>query len=332
MSYKAVVADIKRKNFKPVYLLSGEEAFYIDKITSLLETSVLDDMEKEFNQTILYGRDTDIGTILECAKRFPMMSNHQVVIVKEAQHLKKVEELESYFNNPLETTVLILCWKHKKFDKRKRVAKLAAEKGVFFESKRLYESQVPDWIREYCKEHSYEIDTKACVLLTEFLGNDLGKIANEVEKLMLNIPAGSPITPDHIEHFIGISKDYNNFELQNALGQRDIAKANRIVQHFAANPKNHPLVVTLSLLYGFFSKLLAYHYTRDKSQSHLASVLKVSPYFVKDYQRAGGQYNAKKVVRVIGYLREYDLKSKGMNNTSTSDGELLKELVYKILH
>lgn len=332
MNYKAIIDNVKRKVYHPIYLLAGEEAYYIDKIAELLESSVLDDMEKEFNQTVLYGRDADIGTIMESAKRFPMMANHQVVIVKEAQHLKKIEDLEAYVENPLETTILVFCWKHKKFDKRKRIAKLIGQKGVFFESKKLYESQVPDWVKDYCAGQNYTIETKATILLTEFLGNDLGKISNEVDKLMLNVPVGSAITPDHIEHYIGISKDYNNFELQNAIGGRDVLKANRIALYFANNPKHHPLVVTLSLLYGFFSKLLAYHYTGDKSKGNLASVLRVNPFFVKDYQLAASHYPAKKVVRVISYLREYDLKSKGMNNSSAPDGELLKELIYKILH
>lgn len=332
MTFDQIIANLKRKVYHPVYFLQGDEPYFIDQITSYIEDNVLDDMEKEFNQTVLYGRDVDAGQIMECAKRFPMMSNHQVVIVREAQGMRKIEDLEAYVDNPLESTILVLCHKYKSIDKRKKFAKTVAAKGVLFESKKLYENKVPDWISSYCTGKGHQVETKATILLTEFLGTDLAKISNELDKLALNMQAGETITPDHIERYIGISKDYNNFELQNALGHKDVLKANRIVTYFAGNEREHPLVVTLGILYGFFSKLLCYHYLTDKSRNNVASVLRVNPFFVKDYQQAAQAYSAKKVVRIISYLRDYDLRSKGVGNVTATQGELLKELVYKILH
>jgi len=310
----------------------GEEPYFIDRISDFIEDSVLDEMEKEFNQTVVYGRDSDVNTIVEYAKRFPMMANHQVVIVKEAQSLKKIENLEGYMNNPVDSTILVFCYKYKSLDKRKKFTKLVAEKGVLFESKKLYENQVPDWISRNVEQKGYKIETKATLLITEFLGNDLAKVSNEINKLALNLDKGTTITPDHIEYYIGISKDFNNFELQSALGKKDVIKANQIVNYFASSPKTHPLVVTLGILYGFFSKLLVYHYSHDQSPKAIAASLRINPYFVKDYQIAAANYSAKKVVRIISYLRDYDMKSKGYNNVSAGDGELLKELIFKILH
>jgi DNA polymerase-3 subunit delta len=337
MNFKQIIADIKKKVYYSVYLLVGEESYYIDEISNFIEKNVLTDIEKEFNQTILYGKDTDVITIVNNAKRFPMMANYQVVIVKEAQNIKDIfdnKNLIHYIKNPLESTILVLCYKYKKYDKRKVFAKAmsASKKGITFESKKLYENQIPTWISNFLKQKEYSISPKAVVLLSEYLGTDLGKIANEISKLIINVPKNSEITPEHIEENIGISKDFNYFELQNALGKKDIFKANQIVNYFASNPKEHPLVVTISILYIYFSKTLIYHCLNDKSRNNVASVLSINPYFVKDFQTAYRNYNAKEIITVISYIREYDMKSKGVNNISTSGGELLKELIFKILH
>lgn len=310
----------------------GDEPYYIDKIADYIEKNVLDESEKSFNQTVVYGNDTDVHQVIDAAKRYPMMSNYQVVMVKEAQQLKKIEELDSYLDNPLNSTILVLCHKYKTIDKRKSFAKKLATKGVLFESKKLYENQIPDWINKYVLKKGYKISPPTTMLLSEYLGNDLSKIENEVSKIIINLKKGDEITTDDVEKYVGISKDFNFFELNKAVGIRDIKKANNIVHYFSKNPKDHPIVVTIGMLYAMFSKILMLHYTMDKSPNNLASILKVAPYFVKDYQIAARNYNGNKTVQVISLLRTYDLKSKGVGNVSASEGELLKELIYKIMH
>jgi len=312
--------------------LSGEEAFFIDEISDYIEANVLNEGEKEFNQTILYGKETDVPTIVSVAKRFPMMSDHQVVIVKEAQELKNIEDLASYVKQPLNSTLLVLCYKYKKFDKRKTIAKTIAKAGVFFESAKLYENKIPEWINNQLKLKGYTIRPKAAQMLTEFLGTDLSKISNEIGKLEINLPKGTEITDIIIEENIGISKDYNVFELQKALGSKDVFKANQIVTYFAANQKDNPIPKVVGVLNNFFSKLLVYHATPDKSPSNIARALSIVPFFVTDYQKAAQKYPFQKLAQIISLLREYDLKSKGVNNSSTTDGELMKELVFKILN
>ena len=332
MKFEQILNDLKNKKYHPIYLLAGEESFFIDQISDHIENSVLDDMEKEFNQSILYGKDTNVAKIVATAKRFPMMSNHQVVIVKEAQEIKKLDELSAYAENPLESTILVVCHKYKKIDKRKSLAKVVKKSGVLFESNKLYDNQVPDWINQQFSVRGYTIRPKAAIMLSEFLGTDLSKISNEIEKLVINIPKGSEITDDDIERNIGISKDYNVFELQKAIGKRDEVKCQQIVNYFAANEKNNPLVVVTGILYGFFSKLLIFHQLKDKSKMNVAKALSVNPFFVGDYQLAARNFSVPKLAQVIKHLREYDLKSKGVGNISSKDGELLKELIFKILH
>ena len=333
MDYQNILTDLKNKVYHPVYFLTGEEPYYIDIITDYIENKVLDESEKDFNQTILYGKDTDVSTIISEAKRFPMMANNNVVIIKEAQHLaKELNKLETYLENPTPTTLLVFCYKYKKLDGRKAIGKLLKKKSVFLETKKLYDNQVPDWIASNLKSKNYSIDPQANILIAEFLGTDLSKIANELNKLVINVPEGSNITPEIVEQNIGISKDFNNFELNKALGTKNIVKANQIINHFAKNEKEHPLVVTLGVLYSFFSNILKYHYLKDKSRNNAAAVLRVNPFFVQDYQIAARNYSIKKAVKIIEYLRDYDLKSKGVNAASTTNGELLKELTFKILH
>jgi DNA polymerase-3 subunit delta len=261
-----------------------------------------------------------------------MMANHQVIIIKEAQNIKKIEDLVYYASNPLKSTILVINYKYKTLDKRKKVYKEIEKNGIIFESKKLYDNQVPEWINNYLKNKNRTIDQVSSMLLTEFLGTDLSKIVNELEKLIITVPQNEKITPKHIEDNIGISKDYNNFELQSAIIKKDILKANRIVNYFSNNPKDNPIVLTITSLYYFFVKVLAVHYIKNPDQKVVAAELKVNPYFVKDYISASKKYELKKVVEIISFLREYDLKSKGYGSISATSGELLKELIFKILH
>jgi DNA polymerase-3 subunit delta len=326
--------DLRNKIYYPVYFLGGEESYYIDEISDYIEKNVLTDVEKEFNQSVIYGRETDAHSIISYAKRFPMMSNYQVVIVKEAQYLGKdeLEKFQSYFEQPLDSTLLVINYKYKKLDKRKAVFKTIAKKGVLYESKKIYDNKVPAWINNHVKEKGYSISPKASMILAEYLGTDLGKIVNEVQKLIINIPEGAEINDALIEQNIGISKDFNIFELQNAIGKKDILKANQIAAYFKANPKDNPLIKTVSLLFAYFTKVMIYARLKDKSKNNAAAALSISPFFIGDYQIASRNYSMKKLEQIISYLREYDLKSKGVDNISTSGGELLKELLYKILH
>lgn len=334
MSFEQIISDLKNKIYKPVYFLSGDEPYFIDLITKYINENVLSDAEKSFNQTVMYGKEAEIHTVIDTAKRFPMMANHQVVIVKEAQNIKNIDDLIHYVNAPLKSTLLVINYKYKTLDKRKKLYKAINENGVLYESKKLYDNEVPAWINGYLKNKNRSIDPNAGMLLTEYLGNDLSKIANELEKLIITLPDGEfNITTTHIERNIGISKDYNNFELHKALTQKNVLKANRIVNYFGHNPKDNPFTLTISTLYYFYSKVLIYHFIKDKrDRRNVAATLKVNPYFVGDYEKAAKNYNPQKTVQIISLLREYDLKSKGYNNVSTSHGELLKELVYKILH
>jgi DNA polymerase III subunit delta len=328
----AILADLKNKKYRPFYFLSGEETYYIDLISDYIEDNVLDESEKAFNLSVLYGKETDYLTIASEAKRYPMMGEHQVVIVKEAQNIKDLDKLEPYIENPQPSTILVICYKYKTIDKRTKFSKAIASKGVYLESKKLYDSQVPDWINSFMKNKPCSISPKSALLLTEFLGNDLSKIANELDKLMLNVPPNTEISPAQIEKFIGISKDYNNFELINAIGTKNVLKCNQIINYFANNPKNNPPILTISTLFGFFTKLLNLHYSPDKSERALAPLLGISPFFVKDHLAAARNYDIRKTVEVISHLRVYDLKSKGVDAGNMNEEALLKELIYKILH
>ncbi|MBL7891173.1 MAG: DNA polymerase III subunit delta [Bacteroidia bacterium] len=344
MEFQQIMTDLKKKVYHPVYFLMGEEPYFIDAISDHIERNILDEGEKEFNQSVLYGRDVDVLSVISAAKRFPMMSDLQVVIVKEAQNIRdlvgrdKGEDTKhkhpflTYIENPQKSTLLVICYKYKKLDMRTSLGKNIAKHAVVFESKKLYDNKVPDWIGNYLKGKNYSISPPACIMLAEYLGTDLSRIVNELDKLMISLPEKSEITVDHIQTNIGISKDYNSFELQNALGRKDVLKANRIVNYFAANDKDHPLVVSISTLYGYFSKLLTYHFLPDKSKPIAAAALGVHPFFLIDYEKAAKLYPPLKLKAIISDLREYDLKSKGVNNVSVGGGELLKELVFKILH
>ncbi|WP_335974948.1 DNA polymerase III subunit delta [Gaetbulibacter jejuensis] len=330
---KELVSDIRKGHIKPVYFLMGEEPYYIDKLSEFIEDNILSEEEKGFNQMVLYGRDVSVEDIIGNAKRFPMMAEHQVVIVKEAQDLSRtIDKLEAYVANPQPTTILVVNYKYKKIDKRKSLYKAIKKNGVVFESKKLYDNQVPDWIRRVLSGQSYSITPKAALMLAEFLGTDLSKINNELEKLKIVLPEGTEITPEHIEQNIGISKDYNNFELHKAIGDRDTKKAFKIIKYFGENPKDNPMVVTVSLLHSYFSKLLQLHGLNDKSSRNVASALKINPYFANEYIVAARNYPMKKVSAVIASLREFDVKSKGVGANAIPQSDLLKELMVRIMN
>lgn len=330
---KEIVEEIKKGNPRPLYFLMGDEPYYIDRISEFIADNVLTEEEKGFNQMVLYGKEVGIDDIVSQAKRYPMMAERQVVIVKEAQHLSRtIEQLSNYAAQPQPATVLVICYKYKKIDKRKKLFKTLKEsQAVIFESKKLYENQVSEWIRKILKGKGYSISHKAAVLLVEFLGTDLSRIHNELEKLKLVIPASTQITPELIEEHIGINKDFNNFELKKAISERNILKATRIINYFALNPKDNPFVVTITLLHNFFSQLLQYHGLNDHSPKNVASALRINPYFVGEYQTAARNYPMKKVSQIIASLRELDLKGKGVGASNLPQGELLKELLVKIL-
>lgn len=329
---KQIIGALKKGDIKPIYFLMGEEPYYIDKISDHIEKNLLQEEEKGFNQMTLYGRDVSIEDIIGNAKRFPMMAERQVVIVKEAQELSRnIEKLADYAENPQPSTVLVMCYKYKKIDKRKKLYKAVAKSGVIFESKPLYENKVGEWIRQELHSRNYQIAPKATQMLVEFLGTDLGKIDNELQKLQLICPEGTTITPEIIEENIGISKDFNNFELRKAIGEKDSLKAHRIINYFSQNPKDNPMVLTVSLLFSFFSQLLQYHGLKDQSKGNVAKVLKVNPFFVNDYAIAARNYPMKKVSQVISHLRDADVKSKGVGAANVPQGDLLKELLVKVM-
>jgi len=328
---KQIVTDIRNGNIKPIYFLFGEEPYYIDKISQFIEKNVLTAEEKGFNQMVLYGKEASIDEIVGNAKRYPMMAERQVVIVKEAQELSRtIEQLVDYVENPQPTTVLVICYKYKKLDKRKKLYKSVSKHGVLFESKKLYENQVSEWLRKVLHGKGYSISHKAAIVLVEYLGTDLSRISKELDKLTLVLPKESQITPADIEEHIGISKDYNNFELKKAIGEKNVLKATRIVNYFAQNPKDNPFVLTVSLLHNFFSQLLQYHGLKDHSPKNVASALRVNPYFVNEYQIAAKNYPMKKVSSIVSHLREMDLKGKGVGATAIPQADLLKELIAKI--
>jgi len=340
MTAAEIIKDLKNRKYKPLYLLHGEEPYFIDEVSDYVEHELLPEAERGFNQTVLYGKDTDIMTVLNAAKRYPMMADYQVVLIKEAQDMKwgrddddkkTINPLMSYLENPLPSTILVFCYKYGKFDKRKKTYKAIEKNGLVFESAALYDSKLPAWIEGYVASKQYRLSAQAAAMLSEYLGNDLSKIANELDKLMLNVNKGDEITLKHIQDNIGISKEYNVFELQTALAKKDPLKVNQIINYFEANPKSNPIVLVLGNLNNYFTKVLGYHYLKDKSQQNVARELGISPYFVKDYEQAAHSFNYAKTMSIISALREYDLKSKGVDSTAPH-GELMKELMFKILH
>ncbi|MFM2136625.1 MAG: polymerase subunit delta [Bacteroidota bacterium] len=342
MSFQQLLGDLKKKIYAPVYFLHGEEPYFIDEVVQYMEEHILTESEKEFNQSILYGKDIDMLTLLSYAKRYPMLSNYQLVIVKEAQELRSLVEKEGstkrdplveYIQKPTPTTILVLAYKHKTLDKRTKLYKELAKHAVLLESKRLYDRDVSGWVTQYVLSKSYRIHPKAAMMMAEYLGADLSKAANEADKLMLSLQPGDEILPSMVEEKIGVSKDFNIFELYTALATRNVYKANLITRYFAKNPKNNPIQLTLPSIYSFFNKILTLHAVgAGADRNKLAASIGVSPYFVQEYIQAAKTFPIGVCMRNIGYLRDYDLRSKGIGSDTMNDGDLLKELVYKLLH
>jgi DNA polymerase-3 subunit delta len=331
MKFDEITRDIANKVYYPVYLLMGEEPYFIDEISDSIEKTVLDEGEKEFNQSVLYGKDVDVLTIVSYAKRYPMMSNYQVVIVKEAQDIKKIEELDAYVKDPLKSTILVLCYKYGKVDKRKTFVKAIEKSGVLFESAKMYEDKVPSWVTSFVAKKGYKISPKAAILLSDSIGNDLERIANEIEKIIINTPKGVEITEEIISENTGISKDFNIFELQKALGSKNVYKANQIINHFISTDKENPPQKVIPIIYSYFSKILTFHHLADKSRNNAAAALSVSPFFVDNYINAARNYNVNKITEIISVLRDYDMRSKGVGVTS-NEPDMMKEMIYKIMH
>ncbi|HRY97536.1 MAG TPA: DNA polymerase III subunit delta [Bacteroidales bacterium] len=404
MTFDQIITDLRNKIYHPVYFLMGEESYYIDVISDIIEEEVLSPAEKGFNLTVLYGRDSSLAQVVALARNYPMMANYQVIIVREAQDLfrkqdhdklqalikaqegletprnrkiaeqvrelklvnaaeaarrlgmdkpsdqkvleevfghmgliagetgKGLVELLGLLDRPVKSTILVFAYKYEKLDRRKAFAKKLEKSGVLFESVRLYDNKVPEWIAAYLRKKGYGIEIPTTVLLAEYLGNDLSRIANELEKLVINLPKGSKVNSDHVEANIGISKEYNIFELQKALGAGDTARAQRIVNHFAANARENPAVKTIAILFSWFSKLLILHSLTDRNPNSIASALSINPYFVKDYQQAAQRYSRARLEYIIQLLQSYDMKSKGLDNASADDGELTRELIFRIMH
>lgn len=329
-----ILRELRSKQYRPIYYLMGEEAYYIDLISDYIMNNVLTDTEKEFNLSVVYGADVDIATVINAAKRYPMMSEHQVVIVKEAQSIRNIDELSYYLQKPLRSTILVMCHKHGVLDRRKKLAAEIEKVGILFESKKLKEAQLPAFITSYMKRKGVDLEPKATSMLADFVGTELSRLTGELEKLIITLPKGQTrVTPEQIERNIGISKDYNNFELRSALVERNVLKANQIINYFEKNPKTNPLQMTLSLLFGFYSNLMLAYYAPEKSEQGIASFLGLkSPWQAREYQTAMKRYSGVKTMQIIGEIRYTDAKSKGIGNSSLTDSELLRELIFKILH
>lgn len=336
-SFDQIQKNLKAKSFAQVYLLHGDEPFYIEQISDFIENHALTPADRSFNQYVLFGKDLNVPGLLTYAKRFPMMSEKQLILVKEAQAIQGLESkdqtrfLEDYLRNPLASTILVLCFKEP-VDERKAWVKAFDQKGVLFSSKKLYDNKLPDWVANYCHERGVKVSRKAIEMLVEFVGNDLKRLVSEIDKILLNLTVNQEITADTIEKFVGVSKEYNIFEFQKALIQRDVLRANRIASFFAANPKENPLMPIIIVLFNFFSKLLIVHATGDKSDKNLAVVLGIHPFFAKDYTVAFKNYSLDKNIKIIHYLREADLQAKGVDAGAKDEADILKSLVFSILH
>ncbi|HEY8400971.1 MAG TPA: DNA polymerase III subunit delta [Cytophagaceae bacterium] len=334
----SVLKELKNKKYAPVYFLQGDEPYYIDLISDYIEKNCLQEFEKSFNQTVLYGKDVNMNTIMQNAKKFPMMAERQVVIVKEAQEVSDLgkesgdKQLEAYVKNPLGSTVLVFCHKYKTLDARKSLSKTLDKFAVVVNSKKLYDNQLPDWVSAYFSEKGFKITPKAALMLAENIGNNLDRLANESDKLLINLKEKVEVDEALIEKYVGISKEFNVFELQKALVKKDVYKANLIINYFEANPKNNPIIPIIVVLFNFFSKLLLVHTSEDKSESGLSKLLQVNPFFVKDYIFGAKAYPLNKTMNIIHYLREADLRAKGVDSGSMGEGQILKELIFKILH
>jgi DNA polymerase III subunit delta len=331
MSAEKILNDWKNKLYKPVYWFEGEEDYYIDKLVDHAEKHILSEAEASFNLTVFYGRDANWPDVVNACSRYPMFAERQVVLLKEAQHMKDIDKLENYISNPLRSTVFVVSYKEKKIDGRSKLAKLLKEKGEVVSTKKLYENQLPEWTSELIRSKGYSISQKGLMLLVDHIGNDLNRIDNEIEKLLLNLGDRKTITEDHIERYVGISKEFNVFELQDAFGKKDLAKAIRIIQYFEGNPKAAPIQLVLPSLYTFFSKVFMAFSVLGSDEKGIALAIGVSPFFVKDYITAVNKYGFEGVERALLLFHEYNLKSVGVNDIGTPDASLLKELAVKVI-
>lgn len=333
-----VLKDLKAKKFAPIYFLEGDEPYFIDLITDYIEKHAIPEHEKGFNQLVMYGKDSPVNVILSNARKFPMMADRQVVIVKEAQSIPDLGKedaqklLISYLNNPLPSTILVFAHKHKKLDGRGSLKKELDKKSVFVNSEKVKDWKLTEWVEGYFKELGHQIDAKGAQLLSDSIGNNLEVIANEVGKMLINFSEPTRFTTEHISKYIGINKEYNNFELSKAIGFKDAVKANQIIHYFIQNPKAHPVIPIFSLLYNYFSKIALVHRAGPMPDNQLAGLIGVNPYGVKEYIAAAKNYKLGKVIDVFAYIKEADLRFKGVDSGSMEEGEILRELVYKILH
>lgn len=332
MDHKDLIKQIEAKNFEKIYFLHGEEAYYIDKITDAIIANALEDHERDFNQSILYGKDSDAGSLIAEAKGYPMMAERRLVILREAQDFKGLEDLKSYFDAPSDKTIFVINYKYKNYDSRKKAMKAVAKNGIVFKSEKIKEYRLASWIESHVKSSGYGITPKASMLLAEFLGNDLSKITNELDKLEILVEKGTVINEIHVEENIGISKDYNVFELVNAIGLRDVSKANKIVDYFVHNPKAGSIIMVVSNLFGHYSKLMKIHFLPNKSKENISGELRVHPFVASQLMNSAKIYNPKKIAANIAILHEFDLKSKGIGNSSFTHGQLMKEMVYRLMH
>jgi DNA polymerase III subunit delta len=331
-NYQQILEDFKKKKFTPLYWLEGEESFFIDLVSDYAEQNILDESEKAFNQLVIYGRDVTAKSIGEQARRFPMMGTHQLVLVKEAQDVKNWDDFISYAEKPLASTILIICHKYKTLDKRTKLSKQLNEVAVVFNSKKLYDNQLPEWITDWVTQRRRVIKQKAAMLLAEFLGNNLSRINNELEKLFINVREGEEVTAELIEKNIGISKEYNSFELTKALGERNNLKANRIIHYMAENPKNNNIIMVIGSVFNFFSKVYLVQNSRAENEQAIAAEAGVSSFYLKEYKEAASRYSRKQLENIFSVIHQYDLYAKGIDAAYAAEGEFLKEMIFKILH
>ena len=331
MSFEKIINEWKNNIFKPVYWLEGEEDYYIDKLMDFAEHQILNESEASFNLSTFYGKDADWADVVNACRRYPMFAERQVVLLKEAQQMRDVEKLEPYVENPLDSTILVVSYKDKKVDGRTRFAKLLKEKGVLFSSKKMYENQLTEWAKEMIESKGLAISQKGLMLLVDNIGNDPTRIENEIEKISVNLKTRKNITEEDIEEYIGVSKDFNVFELQAALAAKDLAKAIRIIQYFEANPKAGPIQLILPSLYGFFSKVFMIYGINSRDEKTVATALGVNPYFVKDYIKAANLFTYPQVETILLLLHDYNLRSIGVHDAGTEDASLLKEMLVKMI-
>ena len=334
MSAEKIIADLKKKNFKPFYWLEGEEPFFIDEIMNYAEHKILSQSEASFNLTVFYGKDADWAAVINACRRYPMFAEIQVVLLKEAQQMKDsdLEKLEGYFENPLKSTIFIVSYKDKKIDARKKIAKTIKTKGELFSTKKMYDSQLPQWVNEMVVNHGLTINPKSVAMIVDNIGNDLSRIKNEVEKLSVNLSNRKNITEDDVETYIGVSKEYNVFELQDAIGKKNLQKALKIIQYFEKNPKATPIQLILPSLYSYFSKAFTIFSATSTNEKDIAASVGINPYFIKDYMATVKNYQYEGIEKILLLLHHYNLKSIGIgNNNNYTDADLMKELVIKIM-